>query len=743
MSEAVSITLPPSVPFPVTISSIMCKEQDDVRKHQMLFKYKYWDYQDDPHSKEEIPPKIRVEMIGTHESPVEGKITQVLVKLNEEIGHKGIVLCLIEEPCAHAVQYGGLCALCGKAVEDEKDYTGYNYEDRATISMSHENTGLKISYEEATKIEQNTTDRLLKEEKLILVVDLDQTVIQATVDPTISEWQKDPTNPNYKAAQEVKSFYLEEEPIVTEANKLNGIKPQPLVCWYYVKLRPGLKRFLQEMSKYYEMHIYTMATRNYALAIAKLIDPEGKYFGDRILSRDESGSLTHKNLKRLFPVDQSMVAIIDDRGDVWQWESNLIKVVPYDFFVGIGDINSSFLPKKFGQVTGPSKRRKSLAKLEAYELGETKNEKVEETPKESPKNNEDEEDKENPKNPVDRMLEIGGGEDNKNLLIEQSQQRSLSIEQQQHDRPLAKLQHDLEKINHQESEDEDEDEEIVNDNLLYDDDTELETLQVALTNIYKEYYKMYKSGQTIKPDLTKIIPQLKSKCLKGLTILFSGILPINIPFENLDLVILCKQFGATVVNEVLPEVTHVICKEPIEGQGLTLKVKIAKDILPNVKIVNSDWLFSSLSNWKKMDESKYLIKTSDNNWRIDKRDVADYQRNLNNQIMMQKNRQPRPRFDSITSIEDYDLDNANQEVDDFLADLSGDEDDDDDDDDEDDEDDEEQPSKVDSFIKDVYKSKKRTLEIESDEEVSKKHKSEDLELDELEQELLDGFDELD
>lgn len=41
-----------------------------------------------------------------------------------------------------------------------------------------------------------------------------------------------------------------------------------------------------------------------------------------------------------------MVAVIDDRGDVWGWQSNLVKVMPYDFFVGIGDINSSFLPKQ-------------------------------------------------------------------------------------------------------------------------------------------------------------------------------------------------------------------------------------------------------------------------------------------------------------------------------------------------------------------------------------------------------------
>lgn len=59
-----------------------------------------------------------------------------------------------------------------------------------------------------------------------------------------------------------------------------------------------------------------------------------------------------------------MVVIIDDRADVWEWSPNLVKVVPctlfiqasstttllmftvVEFFVGIGDINSAFLPKQ-------------------------------------------------------------------------------------------------------------------------------------------------------------------------------------------------------------------------------------------------------------------------------------------------------------------------------------------------------------------------------------------------------------
>ena len=54
--------------------------------------------------------------------------------------------------------------------------------------------------------------------------------------------------------------------------------------------RPGLKKFMEEMSRIYEMHVYTMGTRAYAEEVCAAIDPDGKIFGGRLLSRDESGS---------------------------------------------------------------------------------------------------------------------------------------------------------------------------------------------------------------------------------------------------------------------------------------------------------------------------------------------------------------------------------------------------------------------------------------------------------------------
>lgn len=111
--------------------------------------------------------------------------------------------------------------------------------------------------------------------------------------------------------------------------------------------RPELSKFLQSMSQKYEMHIYTMGTRSYAEAVVKEIDADGKLFQDRILSRDENGSMTKKRLERLFPSDSSKVVVLDDRADVWDYTPNLIQIKPYEYFIGIGDINSPFAqPKK-------------------------------------------------------------------------------------------------------------------------------------------------------------------------------------------------------------------------------------------------------------------------------------------------------------------------------------------------------------------------------------------------------------
>ncbi|KAH7334474.1 hypothetical protein B0J17DRAFT_618419 [Rhizoctonia solani] len=254
--------------------------------------------------------------------PFGGQLVEWQVKEGEDIRDPSAVIARVEA-CKHPVEWGGMCASCGDEV------------GTYAVRLTHDAAGPTVSHAEAFRIEQETAERLTKSRKLSLIVDLDQTVVHATVDPTVGEWmaQGEP-NPNYSALKDVARFVL-----------ADGSSPDG--CWYYIKPRPGLVDFLRNLSAKYEMHVYTMGTRAYATEVCKAIDPDGAHFGGRILSRDESGSMTQKNIERLFPVDQSMVVIIDDRADVWSaHQNNLVKVIPYDFFVGIGDINAGLLPKQ-------------------------------------------------------------------------------------------------------------------------------------------------------------------------------------------------------------------------------------------------------------------------------------------------------------------------------------------------------------------------------------------------------------
>lgn len=203
--------------------------------------------------------------------------------------------------------------------------------------MTHAANGPTVSLEEAQRIERETADHLRKSRKLSLIVDLDQTIVHATVDPTVGEWitegeawearkaaaangadetkpnsEEDEPNPNWEALKDVKKFRLGPEALGhPHMRGAKGHMKDKSVenegCMYYIKPRydishsldavtfirvnrPGWKEFLESMAFKYEMHVYTMGTRAYAEEVCAAIDPDGKIFGGRLLSRDESGS---------------------------------------------------------------------------------------------------------------------------------------------------------------------------------------------------------------------------------------------------------------------------------------------------------------------------------------------------------------------------------------------------------------------------------------------------------------------
>ena len=625
---------PDSLLYPITVTKILCKPGDDIEQNAPLFTYEYnslvTEYDDD---KREDVENVK-SFYADFESELEGKIASLDVVKGHVIEGRTRV-AEIEEPCKHEIQYGGICADCGKDMTRVQYNSTTKDTERATVNTVHGHTQLLISQAEASKADEEAKRRLLDSRKLSLVVDLDQTIIHATVDPTVAEWQRDPNNPNYDAVKDVRAFQLVDD------------GPGARGCWYYIKLRPGLEDFLGTISQYYELHIYTMGTRAYAENIAKIIDPKRKIFGDRILSRDESGSLTAKNLKRLFPVDTKMVVIIDDRGDVWQWSPNLVKVSAYDFFVGIGDINSSFLPKRPELEAKPPKP----ARVEEP----TANESMESSPSETDKSTDVSQSSTPASTPpetngkvsaVDHLVSMAGKQD-EGSMKEKSEEQDETIAAQLADRPLLQKQKILDAAEEEAKTspaaeaaaellaDEGENKELApteshsryRHNLLQDDDTELEYLGQSLRNIHQAYFDEYerdsagsKGGRIAElrpghskkrsidqleniPDAAILMAQIKARVMNGVNLVFSGVVPLGVDIQSHDTAVWAKSFGATVSENIGRRTTHVIASP----ERRTAKVRQAAKKGGKIAIVNQGWLFACFTQWTKVEEDPFRI----------------------------------------------------------------------------------------------------------------------------------------
>jgi len=100
----------------------------------------------------------------------------------------------------------------------------------------------------------------------------------------------------------------------------------------WTKLRPYYHQVLEEASKLFDLHVYTMGERGYAEEMVKLLDPDKSFFGDHIVSKNDSTSNSVKDLDVLIGTEKS-VLILDDSPKVWhRHRANVLEVERYHFF---------------------------------------------------------------------------------------------------------------------------------------------------------------------------------------------------------------------------------------------------------------------------------------------------------------------------------------------------------------------------------------------------------------------------
>nr|XP_027791095.1 RNA polymerase II subunit A C-terminal domain phosphatase isoform X1 [Marmota flaviventris] len=619
------------------------------------------------------------------------------------------------EGCSHPVVMKGLCAECGQDLTQLQSKNGEQQVplSTATVSMVHSVPELMVSSEQAEKLGREDQQRLHRNRKLVLMVDLDQTLIHTTE-------QHCPQMSN----KGIFHFQLG--------------RGEPML---HTRLRPHCKDFLEKIAKLYELHVFTFGSRLYAHTIAGFLDPEKKLFSHRILSRDECIDPFSKtgNLRNLFPCGDSMVCIIDDREDVWKFAPNLITVKKYVYFPGTGDVNappghresqarkkvnhsskgadvlepapsvkepeegrpvagaerSNGLGKPTREVNGseaalgasPSKaderdawpcprapggrelaeapEPQAQASCEQggrtspgaqptqgasspeldFDLSSDSESSESEGPKSSSSTSEGESERRSRKRPAAardgaKAAQQGGPPDTGGERLAgagppgepgprvHTQDKGPDLDGQEEgerdglcglgngcvDRKEAETEsqnseqsgitagESLDQSMEEEEEDTDEDDHLIH-------------LEEILVRVHRDYYSRYDRylNQELAeaPDIRKIVPELKSKVLADVAVIFSGLHPTNFPVEKTREHYHATALGARVLTQLVlspdapDRATHLIA-----ARAGTEKVRQAQECR-HLHVVSPDWLWSCLERWDKVEEQLFPLTEDD------------------------------------------------------------------------------------------------------------------------------------
>uniref|UniRef100_A0A8D1VLD0 RNA polymerase II subunit A C-terminal domain phosphatase n=1 Tax=Sus scrofa TaxID=9823 RepID=A0A8D1VLD0_PIG len=585
------------------------------------------------------------------------------------------------EGCSHPVVMKGLCAECGQDLTQLQSKNGKQQVplSTATVSMVHSVPELMVSSEQAEKLGREDQQRLHRNRKLVLMVDLDQTLIHTT-----------------------------EQHCQQMSNK--GIfhfqlgRGEPML---HTRLRPHCKEFLEKIAQLYELHVFTFGSRLYAHTIAGFLDPEKKLFSHRILSRDECIDPFSKtgNLRNLFPCGDSMVCIIDDREDVWKFAPNLITVKKYVYFQGIGDINAPSGPrepqarKRGADVTeqpasvkDPEEGRQASGVEQSNGLGKSARELNGGTAPRGawPWSGQEEERGSRPtgrgssacaqqrgrtlpeKRPgrgpagPDLDLDVQGdsgssssdsegqpspgasdGESGDKRTRRKPRDTGSAIERplgvKHCGEPMPGVQLDVQEeggrdglcglgggsadrkeaetesqnseqsgVTAGESLDQSAEEEEEGEEEDADDDDHLVHLEEILARVHSDYYAKYDRflrGETQEaPDIRKIVPELRSRVLADVAIIFSGLHPTNFPIEKTREHYHATALGARILTQLVLDPddpdrpTHLIA-----ARAGTEKVRQAQEC-GQLHVVNPDWLWSCLERWDKVEEQLFPLQ---------------------------------------------------------------------------------------------------------------------------------------
>ncbi|KAL0211379.1 hypothetical protein P9112_009677 [Eukaryota sp. TZLM1-RC] len=214
--------------------------------------------------------------------------------------------------CDHPVIYYNLCAVCGEQVGLTASQTS-----SSSVPIGQASLSLSVSSTEAARRGAAQRSQLLQQRKLSVVLDLDHTLLHCTCVPLAN----------------VRDISF------TKQDLLSRSTPEAAISFfdldyhrYFIQIRPFATKLIKKLhSSNYQVYVFTMGTRAYALKCLKILGVLSEIPETHVFSRDDVDPKSgRKTIIRIFPAGTTMTVIVDDKIDVWGSFARVVhQVVPF------------------------------------------------------------------------------------------------------------------------------------------------------------------------------------------------------------------------------------------------------------------------------------------------------------------------------------------------------------------------------------------------------------------------------
>lgn len=293
-----------------------------------------------------------------------------------------------------------------------------------------------------------------------------------------------------------------------------------------------------------------------------------------------------------------MVAIVDDNALTWNMAHNLVMIKKFNFFVGVGDINSSI-------QRAERERLRRLTEKKMKEMQEMRADDRRAGVVPFVINGEEEDDGDT------RMAEEGQDE-MQEYLEEMEKVQEEEMDLQARERPLmarskikglSKPDGNLDRSSTDELPSGPRN---VPHLLLDDNDQELEFVEKLLKYVHSEFFRQWeeceRKGSAARPDVGRILWTMKKDIFRGCRILLSGLIPQgkDVAHSDCETYHLITTHGGEVIESLDDDVTHIV--------AVSWGTKKCYDALKRgIWVVSPEWVGDSVARLEKCREEEYVF----------------------------------------------------------------------------------------------------------------------------------------